>query len=145
MQRGTVTGCGGEICTPLHLLSAGYRKSCGCLSCPAKKDYIGQRFGCLQSEIYRDNLKLIDGASVTILKAGKKVLSRFLYRFSRTRSAPASGAKKYTMIFWDGATQTILQSRKSHLAVLAGLLPSTVVPLTARNKVKGQNDEVDMI
>lgn len=106
--------CGGEVCAPLHQLTAGYRKSCGCLSHPARKDYVGKRFGrltvtayagkrsgmhrwkcvcdcgnetivgqtllqtgktkscgCLQSEIYRDNLKLIDGTSVTILEAGK--------------------------------------------------------------------------
>lgn len=109
--------CGGEVCAPLHQLSAGYRKSCGCLSHPARKDYIGKRFGrltvtayagkrngmhrwkctcdcgnetivgqtllqsgktqscgCLQSETYRSNLKLIDGTSVTILEAGKNRL-----------------------------------------------------------------------
>lgn len=106
--------CSGEVCAPLHQLKAGYRRSCGCLSHPARKDYIGKRFGrltvtayvgkrdgmhrwkcvcdcgnetivgqtllqtgktkscgCLQSEIYRDNLKLIDGTSVTILESGK--------------------------------------------------------------------------
>lgn len=106
--------CGGEVNAPLHQLSAGYRKSCGCLSHPARKDYLGKRFGrlvvtayagkrsgmhrwkcvcdcgnetivgqtllqtgktqscgCRQSETIRDNLKLIDGTSVTILKAGK--------------------------------------------------------------------------
>lgn len=109
--------CGGEIHAPLHQLMAGYRKSCGCLSHPARKEYIGKRFGrltvtayagkrggmhrwkcvcdcgnetivgqtllqtgktkscgCLQSEIYRDNLKLVDGTSVTLLEAGKNRL-----------------------------------------------------------------------
>lgn len=109
--------CGGEVCAPLHQLSAGYRKSCGCLSHPRRKDYIGKRFGrltvtayagkqngmhrwkctcdcgnetivgqtllqtgktkscgCLQSEVYRENLKLIEGTSVTILEAGKNRL-----------------------------------------------------------------------
>lgn len=106
--------CGGRVCAPLHQLTAGYRKSCGCLSHPARKNYVGKRFGrltviayagkqdgmhrwkclcdcgnetivgqtllqagrtkscgCLQSEIYQDNLRLIDGTSVTILEAGK--------------------------------------------------------------------------
>lgn len=106
--------CGGEIHAPLHQLTAGYRKSCGCLSHPARKNYVGKRFGrltvtayggkrggmhrwkcvcdcgnetivgqtllqtgktkscgCLQSEVYRDNLKLIDGTSVTILETAK--------------------------------------------------------------------------
>lgn len=104
--------CGGEVRAPLHQLTAGYRKSCGCLSRPARKEFIGRRFGrltvttyagkrdgmhrwrcrcdcgnetvvgqtplqtgktkscgCLQSEIYRENLKLVDGTSVTILEA----------------------------------------------------------------------------
>lgn len=104
--------CGGEVRAPLRQLTAGYRKSCGCLGRPAKKNYVGRRFGrltvtayagkengmhrwrcqcdcgketvvgqtllqtgktkscgCLQSEIYRDNLKLIDGTSVTMLGA----------------------------------------------------------------------------
>lgn len=39
--------CGGEIDAPLHQLSAGYRKSCGCLSHPPLKDYIGKQFGML--------------------------------------------------------------------------------------------------
>lgn len=109
--------CGGEVYAPLHQLSAGYRKSCGCLSHPPLKQYIGKRFGrltvvsyagkhagmhrwrcicdcgnetvvgqtplqtgktkscgCLQSETYRDNLRLIDGTSVTILEATKSRL-----------------------------------------------------------------------
>lgn len=39
--------CGGEVDAPLHQLSAGYRKSCGCLSHPPLKDYIGKQFGML--------------------------------------------------------------------------------------------------
>ena len=104
--------CGGEVHAPLNQLTAGYRKSCGCLGHPARKDFIGRRFGrltvtayagkkdgmhrwrcrcdcgnetivgqtplqsgktkscgCLQSETYRDNLKLVDGTSVTMLEA----------------------------------------------------------------------------
>lgn len=110
--------CGGEVHAPLHQLTSGHRKSCGCLSHPARKDYMGKRFGrltvtayegkrsgmhrwkclcdcgnetivgqtllqtgktkscgCLQSEIYRDNLKLIDGTSVTILETARNRLN----------------------------------------------------------------------
>ena len=45
--------CGGEIDAPLHQLTAGYRKSCGCL---------------------QENLKLCEGTSVTILEAGRRRL-----------------------------------------------------------------------
>ncbi len=103
--------CGGEIDVPLHQLTSGYRKSCGCLSHPPLKDWVGERFGrltvvayagkwqgrhnwkchcdcgnditvnqsnlkaghtrscgCMQAEVYRDNLKLIDGTSVLLLE-----------------------------------------------------------------------------
>lgn len=44
--------CGGEIDAPLHQLASGYRKSCGCLSKPPLKDYVGQRFGNLTVQRY---------------------------------------------------------------------------------------------
>ena len=44
--------CGGQVCAPLHQLTAGYRKSCGCLGRPPRKDYIGKRFGRLTVTAY---------------------------------------------------------------------------------------------
>lgn len=104
--------CGGEVDAPLNQLSSGYRKSCGCLSKPALKDYVGKRFGklvvqkyagkweglhhwlcicdcgnemvvgqtnlqsgktkscgCRKKTVYMENLKLVDGTSVTMLEA----------------------------------------------------------------------------
>ncbi len=137
--------CGGEIDAPLHQLSAGYRKSCGCLShrpLPQKKvshgvtgdnriaggitgkvfgkltvlEFVGlikgknfwkcrcecgnetvvqysnlisghtKSCGCLQKEMWRENLKLIDGTSVTLLESGK----------NRTISSNTSG---YTGVY----------------------------------------------
>ena len=106
--------CGREILSELGQLTAGYRKSCGCLSHPALKDLVGKRFGkltvtayggkekgmhrwhcicdcggkaivgqtlllsgrtkscgCIQASIYKDNLKLTEGTSITMLKAVK--------------------------------------------------------------------------
>ena len=42
-----ICDCGGEIDAPLHQLTAGFRKSCGCLSHPPLKDYLGKRFSML--------------------------------------------------------------------------------------------------
>ena len=39
--------CGNTIIVPTGQLKAGYRKSCGCLSRPPRKDWIGKRFGML--------------------------------------------------------------------------------------------------
>lgn len=47
-----VCDCGGEVYAPLHQLTAGYRKSCGCLSHPKLKDYVGKRFGMLTVTAY---------------------------------------------------------------------------------------------
>ncbi len=111
--------CGGEILTSLHQLRCGYCKSCGCLSRPPLKDFVGKRFhrltvvayagkkngmhrwkcrcdcgretivgqtllqtgktkscGCLQAEMYKENLKLVEGTAVAILEGHKKRLNR---------------------------------------------------------------------
>ena len=106
--------CGGEVLAELGQLMTGNRKSCGCLSHPPLKDFVGRRFGrltvteyagkeagmhrwrctcdcgketvvgqtllqsgktrscgCLQAVTYRENLKLMEGTSVTMLQAAK--------------------------------------------------------------------------
>lgn len=42
-----VCDCGNEVDVPGGQLTNGYKKSCGCLSHPPRKDYIGKRFGRL--------------------------------------------------------------------------------------------------
>lgn len=39
--------CGGTVEAPTHQLVYGFRKSCGCVSKPPVKDYIGKKFGYL--------------------------------------------------------------------------------------------------
>lgn len=39
--------CGNTCLASLHQLCAGYKKSCGCLSHPPLKDFVGKRFGML--------------------------------------------------------------------------------------------------
>lgn len=106
--------CGNETEVEIGRLVCGGRKSCGCLSHPERKNFIGKRFGkltvtgyagkcagmhrwrcrcecgnetivgqtllqsgktkscgCLQANIYKENLELKDGTSVTILRAIK--------------------------------------------------------------------------
>lgn len=40
--------CGAEVVTTSGQLTAGYKKSCGCLGHPPLKDWIGRRFGTLE-------------------------------------------------------------------------------------------------
>ena len=44
--------CGGKIVAPTGQLKAGYRKSCGCLSRPPLKDWVGRQFGDLTVTAY---------------------------------------------------------------------------------------------
>lgn len=107
--------CGNECMAVSTQLTKGCKKSCGCLSHPPLKDYVGRRFGrllvtgyagkekgmhrwrclcdcgresvvgqtllqsgktkscgCLQREAYKENLRLVDGTSVSMLEAIKK-------------------------------------------------------------------------
>lgn len=104
--------CGNLCLAPIKQLTSGYKKSCGCLSHPPLKDFVGKRFGildileyagkwngmhrwkcqcdcgnetivgqtslqnghtkscgCLQKTQVIENLKLVDGTSVTRLEA----------------------------------------------------------------------------
>lgn len=47
-----VCDCGGRILAPAGQLKSGYRKSCGCLSRPPLKDWIGKQFGRLTVTAY---------------------------------------------------------------------------------------------
>lgn len=47
-----ICDCGGEVNAPLCQLTAGYRKSCGCLSRPGLKELVGKRFGRLVVTAY---------------------------------------------------------------------------------------------
>lgn len=115
---GTIWKCQcdcGNICEAVSTqLTHGYKKSCGCLSHPPRKELVGKHFGmltvigyagkrsgmhrwkckcdcgnetivgqtllqsgktkscgCLQKEIIKNNLQLIEGTSVTLLEANK--------------------------------------------------------------------------
>ena len=47
-----VCDCGGTVVAPTGQLKAGYRRSCGCLSRPPRKDWIGKTFGNLTVTAY---------------------------------------------------------------------------------------------
>lgn len=108
--------CGNECLAVGKQLTAGYKKSCGCLGHPPLKKFVGKKFGmltvteyagkragmhrwrcrcecggetvvgqtllqigktrscgCLQETVILDNLKLIDGTSITALESKKKL------------------------------------------------------------------------
>lgn len=107
--------CGREALAAATQLSGGYKKSCGCLSNPPLKDYVGKQFGkltvteyagkeagmhrwqckcdcgnttvvgqtllqsgktrscgCIQNAVIYDNMRFVEGTSVTLLESAKK-------------------------------------------------------------------------
>ena len=126
--------CGNTCLAVSTQLTKGYKRSCGCLSHPPLKDFVGKRFGkltvaayagkwsgmhrwrcvcdcknetvvgqtllqsgktkscgCLQAVAIRENLRLCEGTSVTMLEAAKKRLNASntsgytgVYRSART-------------------------------------------------------------
>lgn len=127
--------CGKECPAATHQLLCGYKKSCGCLSHPPLKDFVGKRFGmltvleyvgkkdgmhywhcicdcgketvvgqtalqsghkkscgCLQKEVILDNLRLVDGTSITKLETMK----------DRRLSSNTSGC---TGVYWNAKNQ----------------------------------------
>ncbi len=152
--------CGGEVDAPLHQLTAGYRKSCGCLGNPPVKDIIGKQFGdltvtaydgnregtyfwrcrckcgretvvrqynlllghtkscgCLQKEQIRNNLRLVDGTSVTLLEAAKTHVI-------------ASNSSGYSGVYWNKKSQKwaaqITFKRKTYYLGLYGKIEDAV-------------------
>lgn len=127
--------CGQKCLAATHQLQCGYKKSCGCVGHPPRKDYIGKRFGmltvveyagkrdgmhrwkcvcdcgnetivgqtllqtgktkscgCLQNSIIKENLKLCEGTSVTILESVGKHLN-------------ANNTSGYTGVYWHRKTE----------------------------------------
>ena len=99
--------CGGEIDAPLRQLTSGYRKSCGCLSHPRRKDYVGRQFGLLtvlkyagkRNGQHRWNCICRCGNTIEVgqtrLQAGKTIscgcVSRGEYGISLQKNAPNAG------------------------------------------------------
>ena len=113
--------CGNICITSLHQLRCGYKKSCGCLSHPSLKNYIGKQFGKLTVSEYagKQNGKhywkcLCDCGNETIvnqtlLQSGKKTNCGCLLR---TKSIELIDDPLYKG-FIDGTNVGILEARMS--------------------------------
>ena len=109
--------CGNQCLVATHQLLCGYKKSCGCLSHPPLKDYVGKRFGMLTVLEYagkRDGMHrwrcLCDCGNETIV-------GQTLLQGGRTKSCGClqNSIIKTNMKFVDGTSVTLLEKTGKRL------------------------------
>lgn len=105
--------CGGEVVSSLHQLTAGYRKSCGCLSHPPLEDLVGQKFGMLTVTGYAEKRDNRVHYWNCVCECGNTTTVRqdFL-KSGKTQSCGCLSRKmlKEKMRFIDGTSVTMLES-----------------------------------
>ncbi|MCD8147973.1 MAG: transcriptional regulator [Clostridiales bacterium] len=112
-----VCDCGGEVDAPLHQLQAGYRKSCGCLSHPPLKDFVGKRFGRLTVESYAGKEKGIHQWKCRCDCGNETVVGQTHLQMGTTRSCGClkSETLRENLKMFRGTSVTLLERNLSHL------------------------------
>lgn len=104
--------CGREVETISNQLTAGYKKSCGCLSHPPLKDWIGERFGSLEVLAYAGKregshywrCRCICGKEIEVRQSN--------LQSGHTKSCGCQAQLKKNIHFVDGTCVEQLRSRK---------------------------------
>lgn len=109
--------CGGEVDAPLHQLTAGYRKSCGCLSHPPLKDFIGKRFGRLTVTEYAGKRAGMHRWKCVCDCGKETVVGQTLLQSGKTRSCGCLSVEHVSenMKCIDGTSVVILESLQGKL------------------------------
>ena len=109
--------CGGSIEAPLTQLTQGYRKSCGCLSRPNIKDYIGRQFGSLTVTEYAGKKEGMHRWHCLCQCGSTTIVGQTLLQSGKTKSCGCLQAKSAVtnMKFVEGTSVTILENAKNRL------------------------------
>lgn len=112
-----VCDCGGEVCAPLHQLTAGYRKSCGCLGHPARKDFIGQHFGRLTVIAYAGKRNGLHRWKCRCDCGNETVVGQTLLQTGKTSSCGCLRSESYqdALKLIEGTSITILETGRNKL------------------------------
>ena len=113
--------CGNEIDAPLHQLTAGYRKSCGCIRYTTPtgetilKDFIGKRFGKLTVTEYAGKRAGMHRWQCICDCGNETIVGQTLLQNGKTKSC---GCLQQTQIlknmkFVDGTSVTAIEARMS--------------------------------
>lgn len=107
--------CGKEARVPLVQLTAGYRKSCGCLGHPPLKDLIGKRFGRLEVTAYEGKRGGMHHWKCVCDCGRETVVGQTLLQTGKTRSCGCLQAAVYkeNLGLRDGTSVARLKSVKS--------------------------------
>lgn len=109
--------CGGEVCAPLRQLTAGYRKSCGCLGHPALKDLVGKRFGRLTVTAYAGKRSGMHRWRCLCDCGKETVVGQTLLQSGKTKSCGCLQAETYqdNLKLIGGTSVTLLEAGKNRL------------------------------
>lgn len=106
--------CGKEVLSSLRQLSSGYRKSCGCLSHPPVKSFIGKRFGHLVVLAYEGKRDGMHRWRCRCDCGRETVVGQTLLQTGKTKSCGCLQAKTYqeNLKLVAGTSVTILETYK---------------------------------
>lgn len=107
--------CGNEVRTELGQLTGGYKKSCGCLKSPARKDFIGKKFGKLTVVAYAGKQAGMN-RWCCVCECGKEtVVGQTLLQMGRTKSCGCLQAEilRENLGLRDGTSVVMLRAAKS--------------------------------
>ena len=109
--------CGGEIDAPLPQLTSGYRKSCGCLSHPPLKDFIGKRFGNLTVLAYAGKRAGMHRWRCLCDCGKETIVGQTLLQSGKTKSCGCLQEKQIleNLKLCDGTSVAILEAVRSRL------------------------------
>lgn len=109
--------CGGTIEAPRGQLVSGYRRSCGCLGHPPRKEYIGLRFGMLTVIGYEGKRSGMHRWRCRCDCGNETVVGQTLLQSGKTKSCGCLQKQTYAenLQLIDGTSVTVLEASK-HLS-----------------------------
>lgn len=110
--------CGNECYVSLHQLQAGYVKSCGCLSHPPLKDFVGEQFGKLTVTEYAGKRDGMHQWKCRCDCGNETVVGQTRLQSGKTQSCGCMQATAYLRNpgIIDGTSVGILEYYKTHLS-----------------------------
>ena len=110
--------CGNTCTASVGSLRAGYKKSCGCLSHPPLKDFVGKRFGNLTVAEYAGKRDGMHRWKCVCDCGNETIVGQTLLQSGKTKSC---GCRQASVIYdnlklCDGTSVTLLESRKKALS-----------------------------